>query len=74
MESLTAHLEALYDSSEHQGFIYLIIMLAESVDFRLPAQFYEMSVSDVLRPILCAAIIEDWLDYDNEYEEIEESV
>lgn len=72
MESLTTHLEALYDCSDHHGFVYFVLLLADSVDFNMPAQFYEMSISDALLPILSSAIIEDWLEYDNEYEEIEE--
>ena len=73
MGTLTAHLEALYDRGDRHGFIYFIILLADSVDFKLPIKFYEMSISDTLIPLLSAAIVEDWLEYDNEYEEIDDT-
>ena len=72
MESLTEHLEGLYDRAEYHGFLYLIVMLAESVGVTLPLQFYEYSKRELVIPILSGAIIEDWLDIDGEYEEVEE--
>jgi len=72
MESLTEHLEGLYDRKEYHGFLYLIVMLAESVEITLPSQFYEYSKRELTIPIISGAIIEDWLDIDGEYEEIEE--
>ena len=72
MEAITSHLEAMYDKSDFHGFIYFLVLLADSIDFKFPAQFYEMSMQDKMIPLLSAAVIEDWLEYDNEYEEIEE--
>lgn len=72
MEAITSHLEALYDKSDFHGFIYFFILLADSIDFTFPPQFYEMSMQDKMVPLLSAAVIEDWLAYDNEYEEIED--
>jgi hypothetical protein len=72
MESLTDHLESLYDRKEYHGFLYLLVILAESVSVTLPAQFYEFSSRELAIPILSAAIIEDWLDIDGELEEIAE--
>ena len=73
MDTITSHLESLYNKSDFQGFIYFLILLADSIGFTFPVQFYEMSMEDKLIPQLSAAFIEDWLDYDNEYEEIEET-
>jgi hypothetical protein len=72
IEAITSHLEAMYDKSDFHGFLYFLILLADSIDFKFPAQFYEMSMQDKTVPLLSAAVIEDWLEYDNEYEEIEE--
>ena len=72
MDTITSHLEILYDKSDFHGFIYFMILLADSADFTLPIKFYEMSVQDRAIPKLSAAVIEDWLEYNNEYEEIEE--
>jgi len=72
MDTITAHLEALYDNSDYYGFNYFLILLADSIDFTLPVQFYEMSMQDRMISQLSAAFIEDWLDYDNEYEEVVE--
>ena len=72
MESLTEHLESLYDQKEYHGFLYLLVMLAESVEVTLPPQFYEYSKRELAIPILSGAIIEDWLDIDGELEEIED--
>jgi len=72
MENLTEHLESLYDRKEYHGFLYLFVMLAESVEVTLPPQFYEYSKRELVIPILSGAIIEDWLDIDGELEEIED--
>jgi hypothetical protein len=63
MVAITQHLESLYDSANHFGLVYFIIILTNAVEFSVPVQFTEMSANDVLVPILSAAIIEDWLDY-----------
>jgi len=72
MEAVTSHIEAMYDKSDFHGFLYFLVLLADSINFTFPIQFYEMSIQDGMMPLLSAAIIEDWLEYDNEYEEIEE--
>ena len=72
MEAITSHLEAMYDKSDFHGVIYFLVLLADSIDFTFPIRFYEMSMQDKIIPLLSAAVIEDWLEYDNEYEEIEE--
>ena len=64
MEALTEHLEAMYDSGNHLALIYFIFILSDAVDFVLPLIFTEKSANDALAPILSAAIIEDWLEYD----------
>lgn len=71
MDSITQHLENLYDSKNHFGLVYFIFILTNAVDFAMPAQFVEMSGQDKLIPFLSAAIIEDWLDYDTNHEETE---
>ena len=63
MESITDHLESLYESGNHYGLLYFIFILADAADLTLPLQFYDMSVRDSLVPVLSAAIIDDWLDY-----------
>ena len=64
MDAVTEHLEALYDSGNHLGMLYFIFILSDAVDFVLPLPFSEMSANDALAPVLAAAIIEDWLEYD----------
>ncbi|OGO88247.1 MAG: hypothetical protein A2Y15_04165 [Clostridiales bacterium GWF2_36_10] len=71
MDFITQHLENLHDSKNHFGLVYFIFILANAVDFAMPAQFVEMSGQDELIPFLSAAIIEDWLDYDTNHEETE---
>ena len=64
MEVITEHLEALYDSGNHFGLVYFIFILSDAVNYVLLRTFSEMSATDVIVPILSAAIIEDWLEYD----------
>ncbi|GHV18979.1 hypothetical protein FACS18949_04200 [Clostridia bacterium] len=71
IDTATQHLENLYDSGNHFGLIYFIFILAEAVDFTVPSQFTEMSATDALVPVLAAAIIEDWLEYDSTSEPTE---
>ena len=73
MDAITSHLENLYEKSDFHGFIYFLILFADSIGYTFPMQFYEMSMQNSLISVLAAAIIEDWLEYDNEYEEIEEN-
>lgn len=63
-DAITQHLESLYDSENHFGLIYFLFILANAVDFIVPAQFSAISANGALVPILSAAIIEDWLEYD----------
>ena len=65
MDAITQHLESMYDSGNHFGLIYFIFIMANAVEFSIPLQFTEMSANDSLVPILSAAIIEDWLEYDS---------
>jgi len=71
MDGITEHLETLYDSANHHGLVYFIFMLANSVGFIVPIEFTEMSAKDSLVPILSAAIIEDWMEYDGSFEPTE---
>ncbi|MDR2712848.1 MAG: hypothetical protein LBB91_07025 [Clostridiales bacterium] len=71
MTAITEHLEYLYDSGNHFGLIYFIFILADAAEFTLPLIFSETSAVDELVPILSAAIIEDWLDYDATSEVVE---
>ena len=71
MDAVTEHLENLYDSSNHLGLVYFIVMLADAVEFILPLEFTEMSAKDIFAPILSAAIIEDWLEYNGSFEATE---
>ena len=63
MDTITQHLESLYDSNNHFGLVYFIFILANTVECSVPAQFTEISANDTLVPILSAAVIEDWLEY-----------
>ena len=63
VESITQHLESLYDSNNHHGLVYFIILLADAIAFSVPATLTEMSATDALIPYLSSAIIEDWLEY-----------
>ena len=71
MDSITEHLESMYDSENHFGVVYFTFILANAVDFLIPIQFTEMSANKSLVPILSAAIIEDWLEYDSTCEATE---
>jgi|GEM_PF-1272703 len=71
MKTITDHLESLYDSENHFGLIYFIVILASAVDYPLPDLFTEMSAQDSFVPVLSAAIIEDWLDFDAAFEPVE---
>jgi len=64
MDTITQHLESLYDRENHFGLVYFIFILANAAEFIIPVQFTEMSANDALVPVLSAAIIEDWLEYD----------
>jgi hypothetical protein len=68
MDAVTEHLENLYDSGNYFGMIYFTFMLANAVEFIIPIEFTEMSAKDAFVPVLAAAIIEDWLEYDGSFE------
>ncbi len=68
IDSITEHLEILYDSGNHFGLVYFCFLLANSVGFIIPLEYTEMSARDDLVPILSAAIIEDWLECYGSYE------
>ena len=68
MESLKEHLEKLYDTQNHFGFVYFIVLLAEAADISLTDQFYKMAADSALVPYLSAALIEDWLDFHEDFE------
>lgn len=68
METITDHLEAIYNKKDHYGLLYLIIMMAENAAVEIPKQFYEFSVQENRVPLLSAAIIEDWFDMAASYE------
>ena len=59
MEAVTEHLENLYDSGNYFELVYLIVMLAEAVEFIMPIEFTEMSAMDAYVLVLAVAIIED---------------
>jgi hypothetical protein len=71
VNSITQHLESLYDSENYFGLVYFTFILANAAKFTVPAKFTEMSATDVLVPYLSAEIIEDWLEYYNTYEATE---
>jgi len=64
VRSITRHLEGLYDSKNHFGVIYFVFILADAAAFTIPSMFTRMSANEKIVPVLSAAIIEDWLDYD----------
>jgi len=63
METVTQHLEDLYDREDHFGLIYFVFILANAADVIFPALFSAMSATNTLASMLSAAIIEDWLEY-----------
>ena len=71
MDTITQHLENLYDSENHFGLVYFVFILANASEMTIPKQFSEMSANDALVPFLSAAIIEDWLEYDSTHEATE---
>ena len=71
MDGITDHLESLYDSDNHHGLVYFVFILANAIELTVPIEFTEMSAKDRLVPILSAAIIEDWLEYDGSFEPTE---
>jgi hypothetical protein len=67
--AVTAHLEMLRDSGNPFGLVYFVFMLAESANVALPERFAEAAVTAVLVPYLSAALVADWLDFNEDYEE-----
>ena len=72
IDTITQHLENLYDSNNHFGLVYIIFILANAVECSIPAQYTEISANDELVPTLSAAIIEDWLEYSVSIEPVED--
>lgn len=68
LQTVTAHLEMLYDSGNHFGLVYYIFMLADGTNVGLPERFAEFAVTASLVPYLSAALIEDWLDFHEDFE------
>ena len=62
IESLTQHLEELYDTENFYGIIYFIMLLSDATGLILPKEFYVLSLRTELVSILSSAIIEDWLE------------
>ena len=67
MQDVTDRLESLYDNGEHHAFLYLVLLLASAVELDLPEMLGEIAANEAAVPVLCAAIIEDWLEMDEEY-------
>ena len=72
MQAVIDRLESLYDNGEHRAFLYFIILLASITELDLPVPLGEIAANEAALPVLCAAIIEDWLEVDEEYEEVSE--
>ena len=72
MEAVTDRLESLYDNGEHHAFLYLVFLLASAVEVDLPEQLGEIAANEAAVPVLCAAIIEDWLEMDEECADVGE--
>ena len=68
--AITAHLQKMYDGNENRALLYFVVLLANAIEFALPSEFFKMSVKEQIVPILSAAFIDDWLEVDNEYEEV----
>jgi len=73
MDTITKQLEEMYDSDNHYGLVYFIILLADAVNYDLPNHYIEMIAVKPYVPIISSAILSDWLDYhaNSEVEEIE---
>ena len=67
LAAVTTHLEMLYDSGNHFGLVYYVLMLTEAANVELPERYAETAVTAVLVPYLSAAIIEDWLDFHEDF-------
>jgi hypothetical protein len=67
LAAATAHLEMLHDSKNHFGLVYFVLMLAESANIELPERYAEVTVTAALVPYLSAALIEDWLDFHEDF-------
>ena len=72
MQDVTDRLESLYDNGEHHAFLYLVLLLASAVELDLPELLGEIAANEAAVPVLCAAIIEDWLEMDEVYEDVGE--
>jgi len=69
MDATTAHVAMLHNNDNHFGLVYFILMLAESANVELPERYAETAVTAALVPYLSSAIMEDWLDFHEDYEE-----
>jgi len=68
MDVVTEHLEMLFDTENHYGLLYFIFILSDATDEALPDRFEGMLINPSLVPYLSGAIIEDWLDFHDDYE------
>ena len=69
MQTVTDRLESLYDNGEYRAFLYLVFLMASIVELDLPEPLGEIVANEAAVPVLAAAIIEDWLEIDGEYED-----
>ena len=69
MQAVTDRLESLYDNGEYRAFLYLVFLMASIVELDLPEPLGEIAANEAAVPVLAAAIIEDWLEIDGEYED-----
>ena len=68
IESVSRHIERLYESENHFGLVYFIFLLSNSVELIIPLQYSEMTANYNLVPILSAAVYEDWMECVTEYQ------
>ena len=68
MDVVTEHLEMLFDTDNHFALLYFVFILCDATDVALPERFTNMTVNAELAPYLSGAIIDDWFDFHNDYE------
>jgi len=67
MDEVTEHLEMLCDTKNHFGLLYFIFILTDAVNEALPDRFAELIANRATAPYFSSALIEDWLDFHNDY-------
>jgi len=69
MDMTTEYLNMLHSQDNHFGLLFYIFMLCDATNTELPERFTEAVTNPFLAPFLSDAMLADWIDFHDAYED-----